>query len=165
MIVSNASPLIYLAKVEELSLLHELYQKIHIPQEVKAETVDRGKELGESDALIIEQAIENGWIQTHDVENKKVPFELEEGEIAALSLAKKLEVKEVLIDEAPARKAARTMDLKPRGTVYVLLHALQKEKITLDEFLKTLDHLVEEGFRLKEEVYVRAIRKARKIAE
>ncbi|KXA96461.1 hypothetical protein AKJ37_05145 [candidate division MSBL1 archaeon SCGC-AAA259I09] len=163
MIVSNASPLIYLAKAEKLSLLHELFGRVHVPRKVKEETVDRGKEQGESDALIIEKAVEDGWIQVHEVEPRVVPFDIEEGETAALSLAKELDVDEVLVDEAPARKAARMMDLEPRGTVYVLLSALKQEKIDLDSFLETLDDLVEKGFRLKEEVYIRAIRRAREI--
>lgn len=164
MIVSNASPLIYLAKVERLSLLRELFEEVHIPREVREETVDRGKELGESDALVIESGIEDGWIIARDVEAKDVPFELERGEIAALSLAEDLGAAEVLVDELPARKAARMMNLEPHGTVYVLFSALKKGRVDLDGFLETLDNLIQKGFRLKEEVYVRVIRRAREIA-
>lgn len=164
MIVSNASPLIYLVKAGKLSLLCELFGKVHIPKEVKEEPVDRGKDLGETDALIIEKGIEDGWIEVHDAKPKNIPADIEEGEIAALSLAGELDARKVLVDEVSARKAARMMNIEPRGTVYVLLSALKKEKINLDEFLKTLNDLVEKGFRLKEEVYIEAIRRARKIA-
>lgn len=40
--VSNASPLIYLAKIGILNYLKDFYGSVQIPQEVKKETVDRG---------------------------------------------------------------------------------------------------------------------------
>jgi hypothetical protein len=42
--------------------------------------------------------------------------------------------------------------------------ALKKKEIDLDEFLETLDQLISQGFRLKEEVYVETIKEARRIA-
>jgi UDP-glucose 4-epimerase len=44
MIVSDASPLISLAKVGRLSLLRALFEKVVIEEEVKREAIDRGKE-------------------------------------------------------------------------------------------------------------------------
>ena len=41
MIVSNASPLICLAKVEKLSLLRELFEKVVIEEEVKGAAINR----------------------------------------------------------------------------------------------------------------------------
>ncbi|KXA90954.1 hypothetical protein AKJ63_01510 [candidate division MSBL1 archaeon SCGC-AAA259D18] len=161
MIVSDASPLIYLAKINRLDLLYDIFETVHIPERVRVEVVDRGKELGESDALIIENAIESGWIEVSQVEPLKVPIELEEGEIAALSLAKRMGIEEVLVDEVPARKAARMLDLRPRGTLYVLLKDVERGKTSLDGFLEVLDELAGEGFRLKEEVYLKAVKKAR----
>ena len=77
--------------------------------------------------------------------------------------AKKLGIKEVLVDEASARAAARLLDLKPRGTIFVLLKALEKKMLDLDGFLEVLDQLIRHGFRLKEEVYVEAVKTARRI--
>lgn len=57
------------------------------------------------------------------------------------------------------------MGMKPRGTVYVLLRALELEEIDLNGFLEALGDLVEQGFRLREEVFLGAIRQARTIAE
>jgi len=74
-------------------------------------------------------------------------------------------VEDVLIDEASARTAARLMGLKPRCTIYVLLKALEIKKLDLNDFLNILDELVKHGFRLKEEVYLEAIKKAREIAK
>lgn len=163
MIVSNATPLIYLSKVGKLELLKRIFGEVYIPEEVRVEVVDKGKELRRGDALIIERAIEDGWIKVSKVKPMKLPIELEAGEVAAISLAKRSGAQEVLMDEVSARTAARLLGLEPRGTVFVLLKTLEGGEMDLDEFLKTLDELVKHGFRLREEVYIEAIREARKI--
>lgn len=163
-VVSNSTPLIYLAKVNKLDLLKSLFNEVFIPQEVKNEVVDKGKILGKKDAYLVEKAISEGWLKVLTAETVAVSIELDPGEIAALSLAKKLGLKEVLIDEASARAAARLLDLTPRGTLFILLKALQKEEIDQEEFLEVLNQLLKEGFRLKEEVYLEALKEAKKIA-
>jgi predicted nucleic acid-binding protein len=162
-IVSNATPLIYLAKVGKIEFLKKVFGEVFIPEEVKIEVVDRGKLLGERDAYVIEKAIGEGWLKVLTTEIVEVPIKLESGEVAVLSLAKKLGLREVLLDEVSARVAARLLDLTPRGTVFVLLKALEKMEIDLNGFLEVLNQLMRHGFRLKEEVYVEAVREARRI--
>jgi predicted nucleic acid-binding protein len=163
-VVSNSTPLVYLAKVNKLDLLKSLFNEVFIPQEVKNEVVDKGKMLGKKDAYLVEKAIIEGWLKVLTTDTVPVSIELDPGEIAALSLAKKLELKEVLIDETSARAAARLLDLTPRGTLFILLKALQKEEIDQEEFLEILNQLLNQGFRLKEEVYIEALKEAKKIA-
>ena len=163
-IVSNATPLIYLAKIGKLELLKRIFTQVLIPKEVKEESVDKGKDLGQADAFVIEKAIEEGCIRVVETEPLESPIELEAGEIAAISLAVKKGIKEILIDEAPARTAAKLFGLKPRGTMFVLLSALKAKEIDLEQFLDIMSQLTEQGFRLKEEIYLEAIRKARRIA-
>jgi len=164
-VVSNATPLIYLAKIGRIDLLRKVFGEVFIPEEVKVEVVDRGKQLGEMDAFVVEKAIEDGWLKVLRVEALEIPIKLERGEVAVLSLAKKQGLGEVLVDEISARTAARLVGLTPRGTVYVLLKALEIKEISQSEFLDALSDLVKHGFRLKEEVYLEAVRKAREIAE
>jgi len=163
-IVSNATPLIYLAKIGRIDLLQKVFGEVVIPKEVKIEVVDKGKQLGEKDSYIIEKAITDGWLKVLNAQLVEVPIKLEPGELAVLSLAKSLGLREVLIDEVSARTAAKLLNLKPRGTIFVLLKALEKKEIDLNEFLEALDELIKTGFRLKEEVYIEAVREARKIA-
>jgi uncharacterized protein len=163
-VVSNSTPLIYLAKVGRLDLLRKIFKIVFIPPEVNNEVVDKGELLGEQDAYIVEKAISEGWLKVLSAPKIEVPMKLHEGEIAALSLAKKLNLTTILLDEVSARSAARLMDLTPRGTVFVLLKALDKKEIDLDECIEILNLLVSVGFRLKEEVYIQTIKEARKIA-
>ncbi|WP_048084493.1 DUF3368 domain-containing protein [Archaeoglobus profundus] len=72
-------------------------------------------------------------------------------------------MKEVLVDEKPARFVAKLLGLKPRGTIFVLLKALEGGLIDFDEFLDTLDELIRHGFRIKEDVIIEAIRKAKEL--
>ena len=163
-VVSNATPLIYLAKAGRIGLLKRVFGQVLIPEEVKAEVVERGKLLGEKDAYAVERAIGEGWLKVLAVDAAEMPIKLDRGEAATLSLAKKLGLKVVLLDEVLARSAARLLDLAPRGTVFVLLKALELKEIDLDEFLEVLNKLITVGFRLKEEVYLEAVREARRIS-
>jgi predicted nucleic acid-binding protein len=164
-VVSNVTPLIYLAKIGRMDLLKKVFEEVFIPEEVKVEVVDEGKRLGERDAYIVEKAVRDGWLKVLTVEALEIPIKLEQGEVAVLSLAKRQGFREVLVDEVSARTAARLMGLTPRGTVFVLLKALEIEEISLNDFLDALSELVRHGFRLKEEVYLEAVRKARKISK
>ena len=164
-VVCNATPLIYLAKIGRIDLLRKVFGGVMVPEEVRVEVVEKGKLLGERDAYVVENAIGEGWLKVLRAEPVEVPIELEAGEVAVLSLAKKLGLEEVLIDEASARTAARLMGLKPRGTVYVLLKALEIKELDLSGFLDVLSELVKHGFRLKEEVYLEAVKRAREIVK
>jgi predicted nucleic acid-binding protein len=165
-IVSNATPLIYLAKIGRLGVLGRVFGQVIISEEVNREVVEEGKKLGKMDAYLIEKEIKEGWIKVSKIKELiDIPIKLEKGEVATLSLAKNLEVREVLIDEASARTASEILGLTPRGTIFVLLKALKIKEISFDEFLGILDKLLKEGFRLREEVYIEAVETAKKIAQ
>jgi predicted nucleic acid-binding protein len=92
-VVSNSTSLIYLANVNKLDLLKSLFKEVFIPQEAKNEVVDKGKMLGKKDAYIVEKAIGEGWLKVLTSDTVAVSIELDPGEIAALSLAKKTQTK------------------------------------------------------------------------
>ena len=72
MLVFDATPLIYLAKVEKLNLLWNISEKKVIPKSVFEEVVVKGKEAGKVDALIVERLIEQGVFQVTEVEETDV---------------------------------------------------------------------------------------------
>jgi predicted nucleic acid-binding protein len=128
--------LIYLAKIGKLYLLRALFGEILIPQEVKKEVIDKGKLLKRKDAYSVEKAVHEGWIKVLTADPVEMPIELDKGEEEALCLAKQLKVEIMLIDEVSARAAARLLGLSPRGSLFVLLLAVQKEMLSFDE----MDH-------------------------
>ena len=108
-IVSNATPLIYLAKSDKLILLQTIVKEVFIPEAVFREIVVEGIRTQEKDAYRVDKAINQGWLKVKEVKNViSFQFPLHAGEIEVLSLAKEKKIKTVLIDDAKARSAARS---------------------------------------------------------
>lgn len=145
MTVSNSGPLIHLAKIDRLKLLKELFGEVIIPEEVKLEVVDRGKDEGIADAFLIEGEIENGWIlidRSNDDKSKKIAESagIERGEASAIMLAKKRNCA-VLIDDLAARRFAIGLGLEVVGSIGVLVRSAKMGKISKRDALESLDKL------------------------
>jgi predicted nucleic acid-binding protein len=162
MIVSDASPLISLAKAGKLYLVRELFERVLIEEEVKLEVIDRGKEEGAPDALVIEDAIKEGWIEVGKIEDEKRFSGIHKGEGNTILLAKKYKCL-VLIDEEDAREVARAMGLKVRGSLYVLKKAVEKGLMSKDEAIRTLNGMIEDGFRISTRVYTKFLEGVKKV--
>ena len=150
-IASNASPLIFLAKIGRLDLL-ENYGVI-IPKQVYSE-IKEGEKSGREDSHKIESLIENGAIKVSEISiNKELEKQnLGEGEKAAISLAIDKKIELILLDERKARRIAKFYNLNPRGTIGVLSEALKKNKISKKEFKELIQKLIKEGYRISEEL-------------
>jgi len=159
--VSNATPLIYLARLNKLQLLKEIFTQIQIPPEVKIETIDRGKEKGYPDAYAIEQAMSDGWLIQESLTQKTIEksealahmMRIDIGEAQAIILAKQKNEKDILIDQTNARAVARNLGLNPRGTIFVILTALKRKLITKDNAKQMLDKLIEANFYISVDIY------------
>jgi predicted nucleic acid-binding protein len=165
-IVSNATPLIYLAKANKLNLLEKLLNEVFIPEAVFQEVVIEGKRLAENDAYRVEKAINEGWLKVKGVQNLlSFDFSLHSGETEVISLAKQEKINTVLIDDAKARSVAELADLKPVGILGIILQAVKRRMLDFDEFLSTLEEIIHCGFYLRDEVYIKIIRTARELSE
>ncbi|MBI5253031.1 MAG: hypothetical protein HY930_01325 [Euryarchaeota archaeon] len=142
-VASNSSPLIHLAQVNALFLLKELYGEVVITEEVRAEAVERGKEEGCADAILIKDAIETGAIKVvrHGTARDFSRFGLHEAEANVISLVLNEKFDLILLDEDAARELARMLGLKVRGSIGVIIEALRKKRITRKEALKFLNEL------------------------
>lgn len=165
MIVSNSTSLIYLAKLNKLNLLKKLFKKVLIPKAVYDEVVLVGKKKNYVDAKLVENAINDGWIVVK--QTKILEFlsnvGIDKGELESISLAKNLKMN-ILLDQTHARYASELVDLKPRGTIFVLLLALSKKYISYDEYLNSLEQLINHGFRMSEEVYLEAVKMGKELS-
>lgn len=166
-VISDSTVLIFLGKLNRLDLLRAEYSQIFIPPKIFEEVVEEGKRLGEKDAILIEEAIEEGWIEVKEIDSdgKIEKFNLEDGETKVLSLAKDFGHKEVLADEESVREVARILGLDPRGTLYFLFGALKWEDIDFEDFLELLENLIDSGFYINESIYSKAVRRAKEISE
>jgi predicted nucleic acid-binding protein len=164
-VVSNSSPLIWLAKINRLNLLKTLYGEVLIPRRVCTETT-----MGESaDSILIKRAVEEGWIEVSEEEAKEASELVQVsgihlGEAEAILLARKMSLN-ILIDEREASATARIFGVRPIGTIAVLLLALTEDQLTLNEFKDCLDLLIASGFWLTVDVYKRALDQAHERAD
>ena len=165
-IVSNANPLIYLAKANKLKLIEKLLNEVFIPEAVFQEVVIEGKRLAEKDAYRIEKAINDGWLKVKKVRTSlSFDISMHSGEIEVISLAKQEQIKTVLVDDGKARSVAELADLEPVGTLAILLQAVKNRMMDFDEFLSTLEEIIHCGFYLRDEVYIKVVRTARELSE
>lgn len=164
-VVSNSTPLIYLAKANQLSLLQGMVKQIFIPEAVYREVVIEGKRQEEKDAYRVERAIKQGWMIVQGVKIiYPVEITIHPGEAEVISLAKEKGIEMVLIDDAKARAASELTGLRPVGTLWLLLKAVKNHLLNFDQFLSILEDVVQSGFYLKEEVYLKVVRKARELS-
>jgi len=164
--MSDATPLIYMARLGKLHLLKSIFNQVQIPLEVKVETVDRGKTKGCPDAYVIEQALNDGWLILSPLtpENTKKSEALAQmtgidiGEAQVMILAKQKNEKLVLIDQSNARQVARHLELAPRGTIFIILTAIRRKLITKEEAKLMLATLIEVNFHVSAKIYHETIK-------
>jgi predicted nucleic acid-binding protein len=154
-VVSNSTPLIFLAKIGRLDLLEKIFDAVIIPDKVFSEVVIEGKEKGYSDAFIVEKFIDNGIISKKDVKIKYLnDMPIGKGELEAIELAVKMGIQDILIDEAKGRRIARLYDLQPKGTLWVLTKAFENDFLSQEELKNSITELIRCGYRIKEDILV-----------
>jgi len=162
MLVFDATPLIYLAKVEKLHLLGNIDRKKVIPRAVFEEVVTKGKEYGKVDALMVERLVEQGVFQVVEVEEtdfyKKLTDNerLSKADVEVLALAKDKDGIAV-IDEDYARKVANVEGIKSGGTIYLISLLLKEGVITKREAREIIDGIIEKGWFCSTDLYVKIL--------
>lgn len=155
-IVSNASPLINLARIGKLDLLPRLYGAILIPQAIWDEVVVQGA--GQPGAEEISSA---AWIRRSTVVNtqlvRALRQDLDAGEAEAIALALEVEAELLLMDERLGRETARHMGLRYTGVIGLLVEA--KHKGFISEIKSHMGALRREAnFRVSDALYRRVLR-------
>lgn len=153
--VSNASPLVNLARIGRLELLRDLFGEMCVPDAVWEEVVVAGE--GQPGAQLLAQA---RWVVRRQVQNRSLVQalrqELDAGEAEAIVLALELKADLLLMDERLGRETAQHLGLKPTGVIGVLIEA--KRRGVLPEVRPLLDALRDQaGFRVSERLYERVL--------
>jgi len=151
--VSDATPLIHLAKIGKLDYLSKLFTKIHIPKEIHTEVVLKGKELGKSEVFQIEDLINKRFILVHDISSELNLPHLHAGEADAIALCQELKIRSILVDDKEGYDTALMMGLKPLRTTALLLMLRNRKHISFSEFRHSLLKLSKSGFFLSAEVF------------
>lgn len=156
-VVSNTSPILNLAIVDQLDLLRQQFGEILIPNPVLDE-LKIGEERPGSQA--IREAIASGWIQTQKVSNEPLAQllkqTLDRGEAEAIALALKMKAEWILLDEREGRKVAKSLGLEVAGILGILLRAKQLGEI--ESLQAIIDDLINKaGFRIAPELLAQIV--------
>ena len=155
-VVSDASTLINLARIDKLDLLRQLYGELLIPEAVWGEVVIEGE--GQPGAEKVRTA---SWIRKSKVENQDIvrvlrqDLDAGEAETIALALEKKADL--LLMDERLGRETAKYLGLQYIGLIGVLISAKRTGIIgSIKPCLAALRDIA--GFRVSDALYTRVLR-------
>jgi predicted nucleic acid-binding protein len=119
-VISDTSPLQYLAVLERIELLHRLFDEIHCPNVVLRECLHpQAPEVLRAWAASVPE-----WVVVDEVREVDPDLEfLDDGEAAALTLGRRLGAELLLIDERDGRRCAIALGFAVAGTLNILAQA------------------------------------------
>lgn len=128
-IIADASCLIVLDNIQELSLLEKLFGKVLITEEVKKEF---GLDLPE-------------WLKVREVKNQSkkdaLNLILDKGEASSIALCLETAESILIIDEKKGRRIAQDLGVKIIGTLGVILKAKENGLLnSVEDFLGKLEN-------------------------
>ncbi len=157
----NASPLIFLAKLDMLHCLR-IYETVYTT-ELVIEEIEKGLQKGFQEALSVKKLMDEGFIVIKEIKGVKEGFGLHPGELSVIEMAKKLRLKELIVDDKAAIQVAKYFGLKVVSTPYLLLKNLKEGKIDHEEFTDAMNALIGFGYVISLNLYVRILEKAKKL--
>ena len=122
--VSNTSPILNLAIIDQLSLLQHQFGTLWIPLAVLEELRLEENLPG---SAVVRKGLDENWIQGREVQDDAIvrilQRDLDKGEAESIALALQLDADRVLIDEREARQVAKSLGLQVTGVLGILLRA------------------------------------------
>jgi predicted nucleic acid-binding protein len=153
-VVSNTTPLIALAWLEQLDLLPTLFGEIRIPQAVHDEIHHNPEATG------VPELSAAPWLAVTPVTNtlavELLLDQLDRGESEAIVLARELQAGLLLMDERRGRRRAVQSELTVVGTLGILVQARQQERV--GPLRPLLDRLRQLPFYMSESLYMQVLR-------
>ena len=168
--VFDATPLIYLAKVDRLALVQRLDTSCAIPERVYEEVIETGLEQGYPDARRIERSVNADRFAIVPVETTPLLSRLQENDnlsdadVAVLACADAHDGVAVM-DETYGRGVAAAEGITTRGTAYLVLKLASEGTIGVDEARSVIDAMVDEGWYCAPDVYAKIVQKLDLLAD
>lgn len=156
-VVADASPLIFLAKVRQLGIVfRSTGRDVRVPKQVSDEVLVPGADPAELREL-------ESFLERCKVEAVRRPRQFASGmsgaDNAALTLAVRANADFLLCDERIIRMMAEAEGVRPLGTLGVLLRAARLHLLSAGETKVLVDRLVQDhGFRIGIELYRAVLR-------
>ena len=168
--VFDATPLIYLAKVDRLALVQQLDVSCVIPEHVYEEVVETGLEQGYPDARRVERSVDADRFDIVSVETTPLLSRLQENsnlsdaDIAVLAYADAYDGVAVM-DERYGRDVATAEGITTRGTAYLVLKLASEGTISANEARSVIDAMIDEGWYCAPDVYAKIVQKLDSLAD
>jgi predicted nucleic acid-binding protein len=149
-VVSDAGPLLALAKLEALDLLARLYHVVNTSPIVFDETVTQGLALNAADASLLKESFDNGILAITAVQSSNAldePIKIHGGERESIQLAIQLRATEYLVDDSRARRIAEqnfSVALPSaivRGTLGIIYLSFQQGYLPREHAIQLLETL------------------------
>lgn len=162
--IYDATPLIYLAKAERLSLLEKLNGPHLIPRRVYSAVVETGLEAGYPDARRIERVVDEEIFKI--VSASETDFyrriaennSLSQADVSVLACANKRD-SVAIVDETYGRDVASTEGVETRGTAYLVLLLAKRDVIESESARESIDSMMDAGWYCAPAVYAKISRK------
>ena len=154
-IVTNSSPLIAFAILDQLDLLALIFAKIYIPQAVFTEVSAWGKPYSRQLKAFSMDKVKS--VQ-NTIAIQLLTKDVDLGEAEAIALALERGIEDILIDDPKGRKIAQLNGLYPIGTIGVLLEA--KRLGYISQVKPHLDKLIANRIRIGLNLYQQALKLA-----
>jgi predicted nucleic acid-binding protein len=155
-LVCNASPLIFLAKLDLIQLLPRLTEELIIPVGV----YDEIKGQNDASSEWIEKFKNEYIIEIGSVPKLIESWDLGQGETEVIAHAYSHQNFKVALDDRAARNCAASIGVKVIGTIGLII--LAKKKGYIEKPVAILKKLKKTGFRISDELFEHAIHLAGK---
>jgi len=168
--VFDATPLIYLAKVDRLALVQHLEASCVLPERVYEEVVETGLEQGYPDARRIERSVDADRFDILSVETTALLTRLQDSrnlsdaDVAVLACADAHDGVAVM-DETYGRDVAAAGGITTRGTAYLVLKLASEGTLSVDEARTVIDAMIDEGWYCAPDVYAKIVQKLESLAD
>ncbi|MFC6863067.1 DUF3368 domain-containing protein [Halomicroarcula sp. GCM10025817] len=168
--VFDATPLIYLAKVDQLAIVENLDASCVIPERVYIELVETGLDQGYPDARRIERSVDANRFDIVTVEPTSLLSRLQtndtlsDADVAVLACAAAHDSVAVM-DETYGRDVAAAEGITTRGTAYFVLKLASEGPISVDDARTVIDAMIDEGWYCAPDVYAKIVQKLESLAE
>ncbi|WP_254532693.1 DUF3368 domain-containing protein [Natrinema gelatinilyticum] len=162
--IFDATPLIYLAKVDQLTLAQHLEASCVIPERVYEEVITIGIEEGYPDARRIERSVDADRFDIVSVETTPLLSRLQtnnslsDADVAVLACADAHDGVAV-IDETYGRDVAAAEGVTTRGTAYLVLKLAKQGAMSVDDARTVIDAMIDEGWYCAPDVYTKIVQK------
>ena len=135
----DTSPLLYLYRIDQLTLLHRQFDRVLVPEAVVTELAK-----GRAQGVSIPDLADYPWIEIQQIDLRSVSEAVDSlgaGEREVILLAHDGHADWVILDDLNARHQAEICGLRVVGTVGLLASAKEKNMITsVTPFLNALEN-------------------------